>query len=460
MQKTISPIDGEIYIQREHATGKEIEDCLTKAHQASTLWKNLPLKERVILLSNMVDQFVANKEEICEQISRQMGRPIKFCSSEVNGFEERARHMIAIAPENLNDLNVGEKEGFTRFIRKDPLGIVFVVAPWNYPYLTAVNSFVPALLAGNVVIMKHSSQTPLCAEQIDSAMKKAGLPDGVFQYVHLSHTQAEDIAKDQRVNFVAFTGSVPGGRKLKETIASRFIGIGLELGGKDPAYVREDANIEHAVENLVDGSFFNSGQSCCGIERIYVHERKYKDFLEGFTELTKKYILGNPLDSNTTLGPVVRSSAAGFIRSQTEDAIKSGATKHIDENLFPLCKEGSTYLAPQVLSNVDHSMRVMTEETFGPVVGIMSVKDDEEAIKLMNDSIYGLTAAIWTADKDQAIKIGDKVETGTWFMNRCDYLDPALAWTGVKETGFGCTLSSLGYNYLTRPKSFHLRTQT
>jgi acyl-CoA reductase-like NAD-dependent aldehyde dehydrogenase len=358
----------------------------------------------------------------------------------------------------LADIAVAPKAGFTRFIRRDPLGVVFVIAPWNYPYLTAVNSVVPALVAGNAVILKHSAQTPLCAERFAEAFATAGLPEGVFQYLHLGHEAALAMIAGGGVDFVAFTGSVPAGHAVQEAAAKRFIGAGLELGGKDPAYVRADADLDHAVENLVDGAFFNSGQSCCGIERIYVHVDVHDRFVDGVAALAATYRLGNPLEEDTTLGPMVRTAAADFVRGQINEAVSSGARALIDPSAFPADDPGSPYLAPQVLVDVDHSMRVMTEESFGPVVGIMKVGSDDEAVRLMNDSAFGLTAAIWTTNADAAIAIGDRIETGTWFMNRCDYLDPALAWTGVKDSGRGCTLSQLGFDQLTRPKSFHLRT--
>jgi acyl-CoA reductase-like NAD-dependent aldehyde dehydrogenase len=455
--KCITPVDGSLYAERKLSSAPQIEAALARARKAAAEWRHVPLRERQAMLSRAVDAFVANKAKIAEEISWQMGRPLAQSPGEVRGFEERSRYMIEVAPEALKDLAVGEKAGFNRFIRRDPVGVVFVVAPWNYPYLTAVNSIIPALMAGNTVILKHSAQTPLCAERFAEAFQKGGLPEGVFQFLHLSHDDTAKIIKDSRVDFVAFTGSVAGGHAVQEAAAGRFIGTGLELGGKDPAYVRPDANMNHAIENLVDGAFFNSGQSCCGIERIYAHETIYDRFLEGFVELTKKYRLGNPIEADTTLGPMVRASAAEFVRKQIADAVKAGAKPLIDPKSFPADKPGTPYLAPQVLVDVDHSMSVMTEESFGPVIGIMKVRSDEEAISLMNDSPYGLTAAIWTTDEEAAIRIGDKVETGTWFMNRCDYLDPALAWTGVKDSGRGCTLSLVGYEQLTRPKSFHLR---
>jgi acyl-CoA reductase-like NAD-dependent aldehyde dehydrogenase len=316
----------------------------------------------------------------------------------------------------------------------------------------------PALMAGNTVVLKHSTQTPLCAERLADAAAVAGMPPGVFQYVHASHDDVATMIDDNRVGFVAFTGSVSGGHAVQHAASQRFVGTGLELGGKDPAYVRADVNLPHAIENLVDGSFFNSGQSCCGIERIYVDKAIFDDFVEGFVNLTNQYILGNPTKDTTTLGPLVSVKAADFVREQIAEAVKMGAKALIDETAFENSKHGTPYLAPQVLINVNHTMRLMNEENFGPAVGIMPVADEQEAIRLMNDSDYGLTASIWTTDEEAAIHIGDQVETGTLFMNRCDYLDPALAWTGVKDTGRGCTLSVLGYEQLTRPKSFHLRT--
>ncbi len=458
--KTVSPIDGSVICERPLALAGEIASALKSARKAATAWRNTPVADRCAIVARFVEAMEARKAAIAEELTRQMGRPIKYTPGEVGGLAERSRYMIGAAPAALADEKLEPKENFTRFIRHEPLGVVFVVAPWNYPYLTAVNAVVPALLAGNAVILKHSAQTPLVAERFAEGFKAAGLPSGVFQILHLSHADTEAVIRAPEVDFVAFTGSVEGGHAVQKAASGRFIGTGLELGGKDPAYVRQDANLAHAVENLVDGAFFNSGQSCCGIERIYVHKDVYDKFVDGYVALTRQYKLGNPLDPETTLGPMVRASAADFVRGQIADAVKAGARAHVDAKSFTADKPGSPYLAPQVLTGVDHSMRVMTEESFGPVIGIMKVGSDEEAIRLMNDSQYGLTAAIWTVDAEAALRIGDAVETGTWFMNRCDYLDPALAWPGVKDSGRGCTLSKLGFDYLTRPKSFHLRTKT
>lgn len=457
IQKTITPVDGSVYVERPLATDGQIAAALERARRAQAAWRHVALSERAAICTRFVDAFVARKQAIAEEITWQMGRPVGQSPGEVRGFEERSRHMIAIAPAALADIDAGPKEGFRRFVRREPLGVVLVLAPWNYPYLTSVNSVVPAIMAGNAVILKHSNQTPLCAERFAECFEEAGLPEGVFQFLHCTHEQAAAMIASPLVDFVAFTGSVEGGHAVQKAASDRFIGTGLELGGKDPAYVRPDCNLAHAVENLVDGAFFNSGQSCCGIERIYVHEKVYDQFVDGFVALTRQYRLGNPLDANVNLGPMVRTRAAEFARGQVREAVAAGARSLIDPKEFPADKEGTPYMAPQVLVEVNHSMRIMREESFAPVIGIMRVKSDEEAIALMNDSDFGLTAAIWTMDADAALRIGDAVETGTWFMNRCDYLDPALAWTGVKDSGRGCTLSRVGYEQLTRPKSYHLR---
>lgn len=457
--KTVTPIDGSVYVERALAGAGEIAKALAAARKAQAAWRQVPLEERQAILGKAVDAFVAKGPEIAREITWQIGRPLGQSPGEIRGFEERARYMLEIAPQALADLDVGQKAGFTRFIRREPLGLVFVVAPWNFPFLTAVNAVVPALMAGNAVLLKHSAQTPLCAERFAQAFKKAGLPKGLFQFLHMSHEHTAKLIATEGVDFVAFTGSVEGGRMVQRAAAERFIGLGLELGGCDPAYVRADANLEHAVENLVDGAMFNSGQSCCGIQRIYVHKDLYKPFLEGAAALVAKYKLGNPLEQGVNLGPVVRASAADEIRKQMAKAKRGGARPLVEARGFKAARAGTAYVAPQVFAVEDNANSIMQEECFGPVVGIMKVKNDAEAVKRMNDSRFGLTAAIWTADEKAALSIGDQVRTGTWFMNRCDYLDPALAWTGVKDSGRGCTLSRVGYEAMTRPKSFHLRTR-
>ncbi|HKZ74799.1 MAG TPA: aldehyde dehydrogenase family protein [Steroidobacteraceae bacterium] len=459
VQRTISPVDGRVYVERPYANAAQIDAALAAAVSAQRSWRATPIEERARICRAFAAAFERQRDAVAPELSWQMGRPSAYAPNEVRGTLERARYMIDAAAEALADIDVGAKAGFTRFIRREPLGVVLTIAAWNYPYLISINSVVPALMAGNAVILKHSAQTPLCAERFAACFAAAGLPEGVFHALHLTHADTERVIGDARISHVAFTGSVGGGRAVQRAAAARFIGVGLELGGNDPAYVRADAHFDHAVENLVDGAFFNSGQSCCGIGRIYVHESLHARFIDAFVDLTNRYRLGNPLDRDTTLGPVVRTEAAQSIRRAIADAVRGGARGLIDTKRFPADADGTPYLAPQVLVDVDHRMPILREEIFGPLVNIMKVGSDEEAVKLMNDSAYGLTASVWTADEEAALRIGGEVDTGTWFMNRCDYLDPALAWVGVKDSGRGCTLSVVGYEHLTRPKSFHLRTQ-
>ena len=455
----ISPIDGSVYAERSVASTAEVFDAVAVAKVAQCDWAEVSIEDRARVCSAAVDAMNAMNanDEISVELAWQMGRPVRYGAGELRGFTERARHMIAIAADALADVAVDEKAGFERFIQRTPLGLVFVVAPWNYPFLTAVNSIIPALMAGNAVLLKHATQTLLVGERFQAAFDTAGLPAGLFTNLVLSHEASADLLRSGVIDQVNFTGSVPGGRQIEAAAAGTFTGMGLELGGKDPAYVRDDANLAHAIENIVDGAFFNSGQSCCGIERVYVNARVFDEFVAGAVAATQQYVLGNPIDEATTLGPMVRGSAADSVRAQIKAALAAGAKQLVDLSMFADDVIGSPYLAPQILVGVDHSMDVMHEESFGPVVGIMPVANDDEAITLMNDSPYGLSASIWTADLDAARALGRRVETGTVFMNRADYLDPALAWTGVKDTGRGVTLSRLGYEHLTRAKSFHLR---
>ena len=451
----ISPVDGSVYATRHYASDQDIADCFSSAENAQKHWRTASLSERATLCSAAVDALLKHKDAIAEEITWQMGRPIRYSAGELNGFEERARYMIALAENKLQAIQLTDRPGFKRFIKREPHGVVLSITPWNYPYLTAVNSVIPALMAGNVVVMKTSQQTPLVSERLAQAFSEAHLPEGVFQYLHLDHESTAKVIQSGQVNYVSFTGSTVGGIKVEQAAAGQFLELGLELGGKDPAYVRNDAQLSVAVENLVDGAYFNSGQSCCGIERIYVQRDIYESFVDQFVALVKKYKLGDPTDVETTLGPMVSIDAADDVRHQMNNALHVGAKGHIDASMFEVDDGEGAYLAPQVFTEVSHEMGLMRNESFGPLVGIMSVDNDEQAIELMNQSQYGLTASIWTEDEQAALTIGDQLLTGTVFMNRCDYLDPGLAWAGCKQSGKGCSLSEVGYERLTRPKSFH-----
>lgn len=450
----VSPIDGSVYVTRQTLNEFEAAQAVAKGKAAQIAWAARPLEERIALVLQAVANIGAMNDEIVPELAWQMGRPIRY-GGEFGGFNERALYMAEIAQEALADIKVEDSTNFKRLIKRVPHGLVLVVAPWNYPFMTAINTVAPALIAGNSVLLKHASQTPLVGERLAQAFADAGVPEDVFQNVFLDHKTTSALIADRAFGFVNFTGSVAGGKAMEAAAQGTFTGLGLELGGKDPGYVMEDADLDAAVDTLIDGAMFNSGQCCCGIERIYVAQSLFDGFVEKAVKIVEGYKLGDPLDPETTLGPMAQARFADLVRSQTADAVAAGAKALIDPAGFP--RDGGAYLMPQILVNVDHSMRVMREESFGPVVGIMPVKDDAEAIRLMNDSDYGLTASLWTQDTNRAEAIGDAIETGTVFMNRADYLDPGLCWTGCKDTGRGGGLSVIGYHNLTRPKSFHLK---
>ncbi len=456
MLQCISPIDGSVYAERLAMPRPEACTAIDRARFAQAEWAVRPLQERIDLVLAGVSAVGAMNDEIVPELAWQMGRPVRY-GGEFGGFEERATYMGQIAGAALADIEVGDDATFRRYIKRVPHGVVFVVAPWNYPYMTAINTVAPALIAGNAVILKHATQTLLVGERMVKAFHSAGVPENVFQNLFLDHATTSDLIACNAFDFINFTGSVGGGKAMENAAAGTFTGVGTELGGKDPGYVAEDADLEAAVDTLIDGAMFNSGQCCCGIERIYVHERLYGDFVEKAVATVKGYKLGNPLDPGTTLGPMAHVRFADEVRAQTQEAIEDGATTHVDTFAED---DGGAYLTPQILTEVTHDMRVMRDESFGPVVGIMPVKDDAEAVDYMNDSEFGLTASLWTADVDRAARIGDQIETGTVFMNRADYLDPGLCWTGCKNTGRGGGLSEIGYHNLTRPKSYHLKKVT
>ncbi|TKZ20840.1 aldehyde dehydrogenase family protein [Shimia litoralis] len=452
--RCISPIDGSVYAERETLTLAQAQDAVEKAQLAQAEWAARPLQERIELVQASVARVGELNDEIVPEIAWQMGRPVRY-GGEFGGFNERASYMAEIAQDALAPIEIEDSDAFRRVIKRVPHGLILVVAPWNYPYMTAINTVAPALISGNAVMLKHASQTPVVGERMAAAFHAAGVPKDVFQNVFLDHQTTSDLIAARSFGFVNFTGSVGGGKAMEAAASGTFTGLGLELGGKDPGYVMEDANLDAAVDTLIDGAMFNSGQCCCGIERIYVHETLFDAFVEKAVSIVNGYKLGNPLDMETTLGPMAHVRFADEVRSQVQEAVAAGAIAHIKPSDFP--QDSGAYLMPQILTNVSHNMRVMREESFGPVVGIMSVKSDAEAIRLMNDSDFGLTASLWTQDPTRAETIADQIDTGTVFMNRADYLDPALCWTGCKNTGRGGGLSVIGYHNLTRPKSYHLK---
>ncbi|MFP7672304.1 aldehyde dehydrogenase family protein [Marivita sp. S0852] len=449
----ISPIDGSVYLTREVLTQDAAFAAAQRAKDAQSDWAARPIADRIAMVRKAADIIGKQQDRMTTEIAHQMGRPIRY-GGEFGGFNERLTYMADVAEDALAPMEIEDSEAFRRLIKRVPWGTVMVIAPWNYPYMTAINTVAPALIAGNTVILKHAGQTLKVGEHLAEAFHNAGVPKDVFQNLVLDHDTTSALLSRKAVDFVNFTGSVGGGQAIERAAAGTFMPVSTELGGKDPGYVRADADVDAAVEGLMDGAMFNAGQCCCGIERIYVHETLYDQFVEKALAWVNAQTLGNPLDPDTTMGPMAHKRFAAEVRAQIDEAVAQGAKAHIDS--MP-ADDGGAYLTPQILTNVTHDMRVMRDESFGPVVGIMPVKDDAEATALMNDSQFGLTASIWSKDVAKAEEIADQIETGTVFLNRCDYLDPALCWTGCKDTGRGQGLSKLAYQALTRPKSYHLK---
>ena len=449
----ISPIDGSVYAERPVMDQAQLTDIFDAAKSAQRDWQALPLAERCARVVAGIER-VGQIPEIVPELAWQMGRPVRY-GGEYKGFYERGSYMASIAQESLQDRVIEDSKTFRRVIKREPAGNVLVIAPWNYPYMTAINTIAPALIAGNATFLKHASQTILVGERLEQAFHEVGIPQDIFRHLVLDHDTTSTLIGSRAFDFVNFTGSVGAGKTIEKAAAGQFIGVGTELGGKDPAYVMADADLDAAVSNVIDGAMFNSGQCCCGIERIYVASELYDEFVARAVAVVESYQLGNPLEPDTTLGPMAQKRFADEVRTQTQHALAAGAKALIDPKRFP--EDGGTYLMPQLLVNVSHDMTVMREESFGPVVGIMKVHSDAEAVTLMNDSHYGLTASLWTADVARAERLGEQIETGTVYMNRCDYVDPGLCWTGCKDTGRGEGLSPLAYYNLTRPKSYHLK---
>jgi acyl-CoA reductase-like NAD-dependent aldehyde dehydrogenase len=452
----INPATETVFCTVEPTTDAELESILNRMRAAQQAWRDTPMELRVKVCREFIEAFRSMKESVALDITRQMGKPLRQARGEVDTMLNRAETMLRLAPEALQDDVLAHKEGFRRFIRREPLGIVLCIPAWNYPLLIAVNVVIPALLAGNAVLLKHSRITPLSGDAFVNAFRKTSLPPDLIASIHVGHDTIRKLIDTRSVDFVSFTGSVEGGRQVYQWASSQLLDMGLELGGKDPALVCEDANFTFTVENLVDGAFYNTGQSCCAIERIYVMRPLFSKFVDAYVAEVEKYRVGNPEDESTTIGPLAQAKAVDLINTQVRDAAGRGARVLTGGRRMP---GRGHFFEPAVLIDVDHSMSLMKDESFGPVIGLMPVDNEEEAVRLMNDSPYGLTASIWTTDSERGERLADRTNAGTVYMNRCDFLDPELPWVGIKDSGHGCTLSHLGFMYLTRPKGFHLRTR-
>lgn len=458
--KVDNPYSGETVCEIQYMNQTTLDQKVNLASKIQKdYYKSSKLSDRISLLSRFCDLLQKNKNALAREITLQMGKPLSQAVGEVNTCIARTKAMIEMAPAELADEILPVIPGLSRKLAKEPVGVVLCVAPWNYPLMTAVNCIVPAVLAGNSVLLKHSPRTPLCAGSFERLMLEAGAPHGLVQSVHTQNSDVDYMIAKKAIQHVQFTGSVNTGHILYKSVANtRFIDIGLELGGKDAAYVAPDANLKYAVESLIDGAMYNAGQSCCGIERVYVHESLYEKFLNDCIPGIQQYVLGDPLVAATNMGPLAMAPSITFMTKQVEDATKNGAKVLIGGTAINDTAGKGRFFAPTLIRDCTHQMSIMTEETFGPILAVASVKDDAHALKMMNDSEYGLTSAVYTESDERAQAMALQLETGTVFKNRCDYLDPYLSWTGQKDTGRGISLSRHGFRAFSRVKSYNFKT--
>ncbi|PWY66809.1 aldehyde dehydrogenase family protein [Aspergillus sclerotioniger CBS 115572] len=456
---TLSPSTNKVIFEHPGISLDEARQIAQASQDAFRTYKQTTLAQRKEIILKALDLIAANKETLAEELTTQMGRPIAFSAKEIETFRKRGDYLLDIAEDSLKSLPGAPENGFRRFLKKEPVGPTLIITAWNFPYLVTINALVPALLAGNTVLLRPSPQTPIFGERLLQYFTEAGLPPNVLQLVHCGSPEVLDqIVQLPQIQLISFTGSTAGGFRIREATARRIVPVNLELGGNDPAYVRPDADIPYVAAQLVDGAVFNSGQSCCAVERVYVHADVHDAFVEEVKKELATYKLGSPHDKSTTTGPVVSQAALKNIQSHITDAVSKGAINATPENAsFVNPPAEGNYQPPTVLTNVTHEMVVMKEETFGPVMPIMKVSSDEEAITLMNDSDYGLTASIWTKDIKKGEELIDSLEAGTVYINRCDYPSPDLAWIGWKNSGLGCTLGPQGFDAFYKLKSFHIK---
>ncbi|KAL1625878.1 hypothetical protein SLS56_007117 [Neofusicoccum ribis] len=427
------------------------QDAFLEFRKTSLSWRKSLVEKALSIIHD-------RKELLGRELTMQMGRPINYSTKEIDTMQKRAAYLLNICRKALADIPGIPEAGFKRWISKEPVGPCLLVFAWNFPYLIVVNSLIPALLTGNNVVLKPSPQVPLVAERLVEIFREAGFPPNVVQSIHSSCPDTlSKIVRLPEIGLIAFTGSTAGGLKLREATASRLVPLVLELGGNDPAFVRPDADLEYVAAQIVDGAVFNSGQSCCAVERVYVHADVYNSFVKEVQKELSGYRMGDPFDESTNVGPVISEAAAKAIKEHIEDALSKGASDYTPANISFEAPCKGNYVSPRVLVNVDHSMRVMKEETFGPVIPIARVASDEEAVTLMNDGDYGLSASVWTKDIEAGEAIIQKLDAGTVFINRCDYPNPDLAWTGWKNSGLGSTLGPCGFDAFLKLKSYHIK---
>jgi acyl-CoA reductase-like NAD-dependent aldehyde dehydrogenase len=433
-----------------------INAVLDRATAAARAARSTPVRDRVLLCERATDAMIARAKSVAGEITAMMGKPLRQALSEVEGMAVRARYMASIAEASLADVVPRREPGFDRRIVKEPLGVVLDLPAWNYPLLTAVNVVMPAVLAGNAVIVKHSPRSPLSGEHFARAFADAGAPSGLVQALHCDHATTERTIGDPRIDHVVYTGSIFGGHRIVSAASSRFVRVGLELGGNDPAYVAADCDFEKTVDNIVDGAIYNAGQSCCAVERVYVHRSIYRRFVEAAEALVRAYVLGDPTDARTNLGPIAQPNHPAELEAFVADAVQNGG--HLVAGGRRTSVDGlGRFFEATLLADVPPQAAVLQRESFGPILPLVPVDSDDEALARMNDSTLGLTASVWTGDPQRAERLARSLEFGTVFMNRCDHVDPSLPWSGWKSSGRGLSLSALGFDELTRTKALHFR---
>ncbi len=456
MLDIVNPADGATIARIGTDSAASVRRKYARARSAQAAWAMTPLTQRIDAMIGFREQIVTRREELAHILTREVGKPIAQSRNELKGVLGRidffVNNVARIARDEVVFADRGEK--LEERISHEPLGVIANISAWNYPYFVGANVFVPALLTGNAVLYKPSEFATLTGLEIARMMHKAGVPEAVFVPV-VGAGEAGAALLEQPVDGVFFTGSNATGRKIAAAVAGRMIKLQLELGGKDPIYVCDDVDVEAAACSVADGAFYNTGQSCCAVERVYVDKRIYKPFVAAFVAAVRSFKVGDPQDEATYIGPLARKAQLTQLKKQVADARRKGARVLLGGE--QLSRTGN-YFAPTVLVDVDHRMAVMRDESFGPIIGIQQTRDDGEAVRLMNDTHYGLTAGVYTRDRRRAEKLLAEVKSGSVYWNCCDRVSARLPWSGVGQSGIGLTLSTYGIQSFLRPKAWHLRS--
>jgi acyl-CoA reductase-like NAD-dependent aldehyde dehydrogenase len=453
--KIINPATEEVIIELSEDNTSSLQHKFEKLSKAQTHWKQVPLVKRVEVLQRFSELLESHKELLSAVLTTEVGKPLQQSRNEINGARTRIHWLTSHAEKYLSDECMSTGEGPEEKVVYEPLGVIANISAWNYPYLVGVNVFVPALLAGNAVMYKPSEYATLTGLEITKLLGEAGVPEDVFQVAIGAGTVGEALLQLPFDGYF-FTGSYQTGKYIYEKVAHKMVPCQCELGGKDPLYVADDIeDIKAVAAGTADGAFYNNGQSCCAVERIYVHEDRYEDYVTAFVKEVRSWKVGAPTEQGVYIGPLSRKAQLDVLDQQVADAVQKGATlltggKRIEGRGY--------YYQPTVLTNVTNEMRVMREESFGPIIGIMKVSDDQEAIKWMQDTEYGLTASVYSSSRQRAEDILKELNVGTGYWNCCDRVSAAVPWSGRKHSGIGATLSHIGLRAFTKPKAYHLKS--